>query len=169
MPMPILSEHYKTREPSSIRFSQIEFLKRKDKVEALNTAIGNVSLPMHPAMIKRLNSICSNGSPFKNGVVAYTSTAGTEEANKAVKTVIASSGFKTDKLYSIITDGGSQAMELVIIGVCGKAGTDERPLLLIDPAYTNYVSFAERCGRKTVSVARTLRDDGTFSLPEEGQ
>ncbi len=165
MPTPILSEHYKTREPSSIRLSQIEFLKRKDKVEALNTAIGNVSLPMHPAMIKRLNSICSNESPFKNGVVAYTSTAGTEEANKAVKNIIASSGFKTDKLYSIITDGGSQSMELVIIGVCGKAGTGESPLLLIDPAYTNYVSFAERCGRKTVSVSRVLREDGTFSLP----
>lgn len=166
MTMPVLSEHYKTREPSSIRLSQIEFLKRKDNVEALNTAIGNVSLPMHPAMIKRLNNICSEESPFKKGVVAYTSTAGTLEANKAVMNVIASSGFKTDKLYSIITDGGSQAMELIIIGVCGKAGSDERPLLLIDPAYTNYISFAERCGRKTVSVARTLLDDGTFSLPD---
>jgi len=166
MSAPILSEHYKTREPSSIRLSQIEFLKRKDDVEALNTAIGNVSLPMHHAMIKRLNSICSKESPFKNGVIAYTSTAGTEEANKAVKNVIASSGFKTDKLHSIITDGGSQAMELVIIGVCGKAGTSKRPLLLIDPAYTNYISFAKRCGRKTVSVTRTLQNGGTFSLPD---
>ena len=166
MPMPVLSEHYRNREPSSIRLSQIEFLKRKDKVEALNIAIGNVSLPMHSAMINRLNNICTEGSPFKNGVVAYTSTAGMEEANRAVKNIIASSGFKTDKLYSIITDGGSQSMELVIIGVCGKAGTDERPLLLIDPAYTNYISFAERCGRKTVSISRTLQDDGTFSLPD---
>jgi aspartate aminotransferase len=37
---------------------------------------------------------------------------------------------------------------------------------MIDPAYTNYTSFAERIGRKTVSVTRTLGEDGKFTLPE---
>lgn len=40
------------------------------------------------------------------------------------------------------------------------------PLMMIDPAYTNYIAFAERVGRKTVTVKRNLGDDGNFSLPE---
>ena len=56
-------------------------------------------------------------------------------------------------------------MELVIVGCCGPAGAAERPLLLIDAAYTNYKAFAERLGRATVSITRTLGDDGRFSLP----
>ena len=57
-------------------------------------------------------------------------------------------------------------MELLIMGVCGPAGTDEKPLMMIDPAYTNYISFAERVGRKTATVKRHLNEDGKFSLPE---
>ncbi|MEK7866572.1 MAG: aminotransferase class I/II-fold pyridoxal phosphate-dependent enzyme, partial [Planctomycetota bacterium] len=79
---------------------------------------------------------------------------------------IASSGLDTGGLHCQVTDGGSQAMELMILGACGPAGSKERPLLLLDPAYTNYLSFAERLGRATVSVSRTLRDDGTFALPD---
>ena len=51
------------------------------------------------------------------------------------------------------------------VGCCGPAGSDERPLLLIDAAYTNYMAFAERLGRRTVSITRTLGADGRFSLP----
>jgi aspartate aminotransferase len=83
--------------------------------------------------------------------------------------IIASSGFDSSKLHCQITDGGSQAMELCALGVCGPAGTSERPLLLIDAAYTNYLAFAERLGRPTVSVCRTLGDDGKFSLPPIGE
>ncbi|MGB3367069.1 MAG: aminotransferase class I/II-fold pyridoxal phosphate-dependent enzyme, partial [Acidaminobacteraceae bacterium] len=55
---------------------------------------------------------------------------------------------------------------LLLIGLCGPAGTDERPLMMIDPAYTNYISFAERVGRSTVTVKRNLAEDGKFTLPE---
>ncbi len=57
-------------------------------------------------------------------------------------------------------------MELLLLGVCGPAGTDEKPLLMIDPAYTNYISFAERIGRKTVTLKRHMNEEGRFSLPE---
>ena len=43
--------------------------------------------------------------------------------------------------------------------------SSESPVLLIDPAYTNYNAFAGRIGRKTVSVTRTLQDNGKFTLP----
>ncbi len=163
--MPQLSAHFQTREPSVIRVSQIRFAQRKDDTRAINTAIGNVSLPMHPAMIARMRAIDTPGSPFADGVVKYSATVGLAETNEAFLNVIASSGFSTDGLLSQITDGGSQGMELVILGACGPAGSDERPLLLIDAAYTNYLSFAERLGRATVSITRTLQPDGKFTLP----
>lgn len=161
-----LSAHFATRRPSVIRMAQIEFAKRTDQVTAINVAIGNVSLPMHPAMVRRLHNLDDPQSPFAGGVVKYTETVGRAETNQAFKHIIAASGFRTDHLHSQVTDGGSQAMELVITGCCGPAGTSDRPLMLIDAAYTNYKSFAERLGRATVSITRTLQDDGNFSLPD---
>jgi len=165
MTSPVMSKHFQSRKPSSIRLAQIEFMKRMDDVKDVNTAIGNVSLPAHPAMQKRMFELNGSKSPFKDGVIKYTATVGMQETNDAFLNIIASSGFDTNGLYSQVTDGGSQAMELVILGTCGKPGTDEKPLLLIDAAYTNYLSMAARTGRQTVSVTRHLQNNGSFSLP----
>lgn len=164
--LPPLSNHYAQRQPSAIRIASMKFAERKDGAHAINVAIGNVSLPMHPAMQERLRTMAAPGGPFANGVVKYTATVGEAETNRAFLNIIASSGCNTDGLYSQVTDGGSQAMELVILGVCGAAGTKERPLLLIDAAYTNYLSFADRVGRSTVSIQRELSKEGKFSLPK---
>ena len=163
---PILSAHFQTRTPSAVRLSQIEFLKRTDQVVAVNAAIGNVSLPTHPAMMKRMFSLDAETSPFKDGVIKYSTTVGEKETNRAFLHLIESSGFSTQGLHSQITDGGSQAMELAILGVCGPAGSDKKPLLMIDPTYSNYSSFAERTGRSTISVTRHLEESGIFSLPK---
>jgi aspartate aminotransferase len=163
---PKLSPHFQKRKPSVIRTAQIEFLKRKDAVEAVNVAIGNVSLPMHPAMVRRLANLQDEGSPFRKGAVRYTPTAGMLETREAFRHLIASSGFSADGLYVQVTDGGSQAMELVLLGVCGDAGTGDDPLLIIDPTYTNYTAMAARIGRRTVALQRRLEDDGRFTLPD---
>ncbi len=47
------------------------------------------------------------------------------------------------------------------------ADANDKPILLIDPAYTNYLSLAQRTSRKTISLCRTLQEDGKFSLPTE--
>lgn len=166
MMKPPLSEHFKNRVPSAIRLTQIEFLKRTDRVVAVNTAIGNVSLPMHPSMTKRMASLAAADSPFGKGVVKYSTTVGEVEANKAILHLIESSGFPVEGLYSQITDGGSHSMELVILGLCGPAGSKSRPLLVIDPTYSNYSSMAERTGRPIVAVTRFLEDNGKFTLPK---
>ena len=163
---PHLSTHFASRQPSAIRTAQIKFAQRKDSIEAINTAIGNVSLPMHPAMQQRMFNLDDAKSPFKDGVVKYSATVGMQETNQAFFNVIAASGFDTKDLYSQITDGGSQAMELMIIGTCGPAGTDEKPLMLLDAAYTNYTSMAQRLGKKTISVSRKLQDNGKFAMPD---
>ncbi len=161
-----MSEHFRSRKPSAIRLAQIEFAKRKDNVREINTAIGNVSLPMHPLLQKRMFSLNSAESPFNAGVVKYSATVGMPEARDAFLNIIRASGCSTDRLFAQITDGGSQAMELLIIGCCGPAGTDEKPLLLIDAAYTNYKAMASRLGRSIISIARRLEDNGKFTLPE---
>ncbi len=166
MPNPKISNHFQSRNPSAIRLAQIEFTKRKDKndVTAINTAIGNVSLPMHPAMQERLN-LSINNSVFNNGIVKYTSTVGLNETNQAFLNIISASGFSIDGLYSQITDGSSAAMMLVLLGASGLIGEKEKPFLLIDPAYTNYKSMATRLRTPTVSITRKLQEDGRFELP----
>lgn len=54
-----------------------------------------------------------------------------------------------------VTDGGSQAMELMLLGI---TDSNDRPLLVISPLYTNYELFAKRVGRRIVSVTRHLDD-----------
>ncbi len=155
---PRLSKHFQENSPSSIRLAQIEFLKRTDNVQAINLAIGNVSLPMHPKMQERMFNLKQF---FKDGVVKYTPSAGTEECKKAFLNILSSSNCPTENLFCQITDGGSQAMELVILGTAES----DKPLLLLEPAYTNYLSFAKRTQRKTISISRTLSQDGKFTLP----
>jgi len=165
MATPKMSTLFEGRLPSMIRMAQIRFDERRDDTEAINVAIGNVPLPMYPAMIERMHNLGAEGSPFRDGVVMYSATSGTRECIDAFMNVIASSGFDTSALHGHITEGGTQAMELMIAGVCGAGGSGERPLLLIDAAYTNYKTLCERLDRPTCSIARTLGDDGKFSLP----
>jgi len=166
MNKPVMSELFKKRMPSDVRLGQMKFAERKVKPALINVAIGNVSLPTNPAMMKRMFALDAPESPFNKGVVRYSGTVGEAECQDAFKNILKCEGFDTDKIFVQVTDGGSTGMELLLLGVCGGAGTDEKPLLMIDPAYTNYTSFAERIGRKTVSVTRNLGEDGKFALPE---
>ena len=147
MNQPQMSKLFEGRQPSVIRMAQIQFDKRQDDTQAINVAIGNINLPMYPAMIDRMNNLNAPGSPFKDGVVMYSATSGTQECIDAFMNVIASSGFDTSKLHGHITEGGTQAMELLITGICGAGGSGEKPLMLIDAAYTNYKTLCQRLDR----------------------
>lgn len=167
MSKPMLSAHFESRKPSDVRLAQIKYDERKDKPEAvINVAIGNVSLPTNPAMQKRMFELNGPESPFAKGVVRYSGTAGTPECQDAFRNILACEGFDTSNLSIQVTDGGSAGMELLLVGLCGPAGSDEKPLMMIDPAYTNYISFANRTGRKTVTLKRELSEDGHFNLPK---
>ncbi len=167
MSKPILSAHFESRMPSDVRLAQMKYAERKVKPEAvINVGIGNVSLPTNPAMMKRMFNLDAPESPFAKGVIRYTATGGFDETQEAFKNILKCEGFDTSKLMVTVTDGGSTSMELLLLGVCGPAGTDEKPLMMIDPAYTNYISFAERTGRKTATIKRELNEDGKFSLPQ---
>ncbi|QQS39133.1 aminotransferase class I/II-fold pyridoxal phosphate-dependent enzyme [Candidatus Woesebacteria bacterium] len=164
---PVFSDHFENIQPSVIRVAQIIFSKRKDGVKAINAAIGNVTLPIHPAMFDKMKHLTGQESPFAQGEVSYSATIGISEANKTLLHVMQASGIDTKLLFSQITDGGSMAMELVLAGISGRVKNTERPILTIDPTYANYNSFAKRLRRKTVSITRTLNNNGLFELPKE--
>ena len=161
MKIPNLSEHFKQRVPSVIRQAQIEYSKRKDKniVDVLNLAIGNISLPMHPAMQNRLKEV--GQTFFSDGVVKYTSTIGNKETRDAFLNILQAEGINTSNIFSNITDGGSSAMELMMLGVCGPGSSDS--IMLLDPAYTNYLEFARRLAIDVVTAPRVINDDGSFA------
>lgn len=162
---PQLSRYMTDRSPSGIRLGQIKFLAREERPNLVNGAIGNVMMPMYPAMQERLFNLGGENSPFRTGIVPYMATAGTPEAQEAFRLILKSQGFKSDDLNVLVTDGASMAMEISMLGVCGGAGKEERPLLMLDPTYTNYAAVGNRIGRRTVSVQRVLGLDGHFELP----
>jgi aspartate aminotransferase len=159
---PALSAHFSARAPSAIRRAQILFARRADAaaIDVINVAIGNISLPMHPAMQERMRTLAA----FQDGVVKYTASAGTAECQRAILHTIRSCGADVSPLQAVVTDGGSQAMELMILGVCGPRS--ERPLLLLDPAYTNYMEMARRSAAPTISLARRMDARGNFAQPD---
>ena len=163
---PNISNHFKAKTPSAIRIAQINFSSRKDRVAAVNVGIGNVSLPLHPAVRKRLFNLDRPQSPFKKGVVGYAPSVGEKETRQAFLNIIAASGLKTNNLHVQITSGASQAMELIFLGTTDP---HEKPVLLIEPAYANYPAMAQRTNRRTVSIKRTLQPNGQFTLPDMGE
>jgi aspartate aminotransferase len=162
---PRLSDYYKQREPSSIRKAQILFSSRLDlsEIDVINLAIGNISLPMHPAMITKAKNLLGNSSPFKNGVVRYSSSEGTIGCIEAIiKSISAELSIDISKTVNcVITDGGSQAMELMLLGICDPLSDDS--ILFIDPLYTNYNEFAKRLSISSSSYYRSIDDGGNFS------
>lgn len=167
MSTPKLSGIAEAAEASVIRSAQEAFRWRPDNQEVvpLNLAIGNVSLPAHPSMLRRARDTGADHHPLKKGSIPYTATVGTDAARAAILNVIGAPGFDTEGLYSHITAGGTGAMELMIRACCEKG----RPLMLIEPYYTNYKELADKVGIPTTSVSRTLQKDGRFSLPDLGQ
>lgn len=161
---PSISDHYDKREPSSIRKAQILFQSRPDfsSVKVINLAIGNINLPMHPSMLSRLKGIGEPDSPFAKGVVQYTASEGTAECKTAILNSINAelSINISEDINCVITDGGSQAMELMLLGVAGTSGGE--PIMVIDPLYTNYVEFAKRLSIPMVSLNRNSNADGSF-------
>ena len=164
---PQVSDHFAGLEPSAIRLAQIEHAKRTDGVSAVNVAIGNVSLPMHSAMQDRMFNLDAEDSPFKNGVVPYTPTIGTPEARKAIINILNASDCDTEGLYTQITGGGSAAMRLMLAGTCGLVDGESKPLLVMDPTYTNYMEMAATLGIDIVATRRSLQDSGKFTQPNE--
>ncbi|MDQ6985619.1 MAG: hypothetical protein Q9M76_04950 [Candidatus Dojkabacteria bacterium] len=52
-------------------------------------------------------------------------------------------------------------MELALVATC----SEERPLLVLEPLYGNYLAFAKRLGIRIESIPLNLNNDSIFDLP----
>ena len=127
-------------------------------VFTLSAGIGNVSHPMHPALYERLENVHKY---FPGRVGQYPPTEGYPETRRAFLRVIEASGFPTDGLNVLVTDGGSRAMSIALQLLDG-----DRPLLVFDPTYNPYHTKAKQFSRQTVAVTRRMQEDGSFTWPE---
>ncbi len=165
------SNFFNQIKPSGLRLAQTIFEKRVKEdikkgikpIEAINVAIGSVSLKTHPKLLERY--LNPTDETLINGIWRYGETPGTEKANQVFINII--KAFLPEdsnlELYSIIQDGGSGAMRTAVLGLCGDAGSDDRPLLVMNPTYTNYKAVADELGRKIVAVERALDRSGNFN------
>ena len=113
-------------------------------------------------MLSRLKFIGESDSPFAKGVVQYSASEGTAECKTAIlNSINAELDLNiSENINCVITDGGSQAMELMLLGVSGTS--DGEPIMVIDPLYTNYVEFAKRLSIPMISFERNSNADGSF-------
>ncbi len=151
------SKYFQNLTISAIRQAQQCFSNRTDSTKAINASIGNVSLPIHPAMLKRLKEI-GKDPELGQGIVKYTATSGREDTKRAFKKMISLCGAKTDDLELIVTNGGSQAMDLALLGCCQT----QRPLIISEPTYSNYISIANSYKIPIVVLPYSLCTDGHF-------
>lgn len=161
---PQLSKLYQDIKISSLRKAQQLYKERKDDVMAIDASIGNVKLPMHPAMINRLKNLSENPQ-FEKGIVPYPPTIGTDEANSAILKIIRSTGIDTHNLYSMITTGGSTAIDHAVLATCSK----DKPLLIFEPFYPNYKNIAQGYSIDVVAITRQMDRDGKIIYPSKSK
>ncbi len=92
-------------------------------------------------------------------VFAYTPSAGTPECLAALREYYHRQGIELGMDEIVATTGGSEAILFAFLA-CADAGDQ---VLLAEPFYTNYASFAEMAGLQLVPL-RTRGEDG-FHLP----
>ena len=110
-------------------------------VKVLNLAIGNVNLPITSCNERRMENLTFD-KPFSNGKVPTHQHKDLKKLESAFLNAIASLDIDVSNLFINITDGGSSAMEIMMLGVCGPGSV--RPIMLLDPSYTNYLQFSKK-------------------------
>lgn len=61
----------------------------------------------------------------------------------------------------LVTQGGSEALTFVVLGICNEG----EEILIPEPFYTNYKSFIDFAGAKIVPIPTTIEND--FALPSK--
>ncbi|MFA5995971.1 MAG: pyridoxal phosphate-dependent aminotransferase [Patescibacteria group bacterium] len=130
--------------------------RKKAGVKVYHLNIGQPDLPTNPAVFKALRS-------FKESTLAYAPSNGINEALEAWSTYYKSQNIKLAANELVITTGGSEAIIFALETVCDP--NDE--VLVFEPFYTNYNTFAAEANVKLVPV--TLDIKAGFHLPTDKQ
>ena len=126
--------------------------KKGKKVYHLN--IGQPDIATSPKFMEAIRN-------FDPKVVAYGNSQGDMNLIKAIQKYYDAWGihYETKNIY--ITNGGSEALEMAIFSLCDPG--DE--ILVFEPYYANYTSFAKLASAKVTAVP-TSAEDG-YRLPDQ--
>lgn len=124
--------------------------KRGIKVYHLN--IGQPDIPSPEPALDAYHHL-----PFD--VIAYTHSEGTPEYRKAMSDYYKGRGLEIEPENFIITNGGSEAL-LFTFGVIANPGDE---IIIPEPFYANYNSFAVQSGVKIVPIKSHI--ESNFGLP----
>jgi aspartate aminotransferase len=127
-----------------------EAKRRGVRVYHLN--IGQPDIETPPALRDRLQRI-------KERVLAYSPSPGTPEYLEALQRYYHGLGIDLGLSELIATTGGSEAVQFALFA-CADEGDD---VLVVEPFYTNYASFATLAGLRLVPL--TARGEDGFHLP----
>lgn len=120
-------------------------------VRVLHLNIGQPDLPTPEALRRRLDDAPE--------VFAYTPSGGTAEFLEALRGYYATLGFDLGDAELIATTGGSEAISFALFATTSVGDQ----VLLCEPYYTNYASYATMAGVELVPLP-TRAEDG-FHLP----
>ena len=126
--------------------------KKGKKVYHLN--IGQPDIATSPKFMEAIRS-------FDPKVVAYGNSQGDMNLIKAIQKYYDAWGIHYETKNIFITNGGSEALEMVIFSLCDPG--DE--ILVFEPYYANYTSFAKLASAKVTAVP-TSAEDG-YRLPDQ--
>ena len=122
------------------------------KVYHLN--IGQPDIATSPKFMEAIRS-------FDPKVVAYGNSQGDMNLIKAIQKYYDAWGIHYETKNIFITNGGSEALEMAIFSLCDPG--DE--ILVFEPYYANYTSFAKLASAKVTAVP-TSAEDG-YRLPDQ--
>ena len=126
--------------------------KKGKKVYHLN--IGQPDIATSPKFMEAIRN-------FDPKVVAYGNSQGDMNLIKAIQKYYDDWGIHYETKNIFITNGGSEALEMAIFSLCDPG--DE--ILVFEPYYANYTSFAKLASAKVTAVP-TNAEDG-YRLPDQ--
>lgn len=97
---------------------------------------------------------------YREKIVKYTNSAGIIELRESFSKSYKSSGINIEPDEILITQGGSEAIQIIALTICNEG--DE--ILVPEPYYTNYDSFLKTAGAKLVPIETVIENH--YHLPE---
>lgn len=126
--------------------------KRGLKVYKLNIGQPNVVTP--DSFFEGLNS-------YKEKIVKYSHSQGIPKLIESFVKSYKKMGIEIKNDELLITQGGSEAIMFVLMGICDEGDN----ILIPEPFYSNYASFCKFAGAEVVPIETKIEDN--FHLPKK--
>ncbi len=150
--MPVLSQKSAALQQSPIRkLAPLARAAEARGTDVIYLNIGQPDMPTPPEMIAELHGLSLNR-------LAYAPSEGLLESREAWSAFFASWGIDFGPDEILVTAGASEAITFALSVVAG--GGDE--VLVFEPCYTNYLSFAAQADVKMVPVTLKVEDGYHF-------